>query len=609
MNENKVGEVLFYLRTEQGIGQELLFRGLCSGGNYSKFERGNRLPDRLLLNAFLQRLGRNADKLSTLLSVEEYEYFQWKKQVLAAVGQGDMETLQMLLEEPAEIMVPARNLQLQFLDQMKAIVAERVEQDIGTCISLLEQAVELTMPAIREQGLAGYLVSAEEMGILLNLAEALGKGKREQEANKLLWEIVIYVEQKYSDYESKIMIYPKAVKQLLPLLLEDQKHMEGALLCKQAIDLLCVQGVLYDLAELMEYYLRFSENFSETEEVVRCRKQLQALREVYQENGAEHYLKENVALSYSNRETYLIDEVIKRGRMVKEYTQAELSEKIDVAWETVSRIESGKRTPSTRSFRAMMETLDTGLDYYNGELDTTDFLLLEKKQEMERAISLKRWEEACGLLEYLKSRLDMDRPRNQRTLRAEENCIKFNMGQIGREEFLKECEIAMDCEGERWREESFWNQFLTRYKVRILNYMAILYRNGHQIKNSIFILEHILDQLVSSKVKLEDRYKSSMTVIGNLSAYYGEVGRLEDCIKICDMGINLCFNSGRGVRLGKFLGNKAEALNIKAGESTEIGKHYLKQDYYLNELMSDHKAAAYTDEYYRTHYEKNVIWY
>lgn len=110
-------------------------------------------------------------------------------------------------------------------------------------------------------------------------------------------------------------------------------------------------------------------------------------------------------------------------------------------------------------------------------------------------------------------------------------------------------------------------------------------------------------------MKLEDRYKSSMTVIGNLSFYYGETGRLEDCIKMCDMGIELCFNSGRGMRLGKLLGNKAEALNEKVGETTEISKHYLKQDYYLNELMSDYKASAYTDEYYRTHYEKDIAWY
>lgn len=609
MNENKVGDALYYLRTEKGVSRDQLFQGLCTKSNYCLYEQGGRLPDRLLLNALLQRLGRNPDKLATALSAEEYAYFQWKKQVLAAMGHEDMDVLQRLLEKPTEIMPSARNLQQQFLSQTRAIVAERMEQDIGKCILLLEQAVELTMPGITERGIDKYLVSTEEMKILLDLSEALGKGGREKEAGRLLHEIVVYVEHNYSDYESKIIIYPKAVKQLAPMLLQDGKYMEGLLLCKKAIDLLCVQGVLYDLAELMEYYLRFSEHFPETEEAARYRKQLQALREVYRENGAELYLKENVALSYSNRETYLIDEVIKRGRMVKDYTQEELGERIDVAWETVSRIENGKRTPSAKNFRAMMETLDTGLDYYNGELDTTDFLLLEKKLELDRAISLKRWEEANELLQYLRSRLDMDRPRNQRILRAEENCIRFNRGEIGWEEFLKECEIAMDCEGERWREENFWKQFLAKYKIMILSDMAILYHIGHQIENSIFILEHILDQLVSSKVKLEDRYKSSMTVIGNLSSYYGEAGRLEDCIKMCDMGLELCFDSGRGVRLGKFLGNKAEALNIMAGESTEISKHYLKQAYYLNELMSVHSASAYTDEYYRTHYEGNIIWY
>lgn len=242
-------------------------------------------------------------------------------------------------------------------------------------------------------------------------------------------------------------------------------------------------------------------------------------------------------------------------------------------------------------------------------MDTTDFLLLEKKQELERAISLKRWEEANELLQYLRSRLDMDRPRNQRILRAEENCILFNMGKLDRETFLKECEIAMDCAGERWREEGFWHQFLTRYKVRVLNYIAVLYHIGGQTEQSIFILEHMLEQLVSSRVELADRYKSSMTAIDNLSSYYGEMGRRDDCLEMCDMGIDLCMDSGRGIRLGGLLGTKAEALDIKAGKITEKSKCYLKQAYYLSDLMSVHSVTAYLDNYYRTHYKIDVIWY
>ena len=104
------------------------------------------------------------------------------------MGHEDMDVLQCLLQKPAEIIVQVRNLQQQFLNQMKAIVAERVEQDIGKCIRLLEQAVELTMPGITERGIDKYLVSMEEMKILLDLSEALGKGGREKEAGRLLQE-------------------------------------------------------------------------------------------------------------------------------------------------------------------------------------------------------------------------------------------------------------------------------------------------------------------------------------------------------------------------------------------------------------------------------------
>lgn len=177
------------------------------------------------------------------------------------------------------------------------------------------------------------------------------------------------------------------------------------------------------------------------------------------------------------------------------------------------------------------------------------------------------------------------------------------------EEFLKCCEQAMNCEEEGWREERFWKQFFTRYKVSMMNYIACIYKEKNQVLDAIFILEHLLEQLNRSKVKLVDRYKSSITVIGNLSSFYGENGEFDKCLEMCKIGMDICLQTGRGQRLGTFLGNGAEAVNDKAGRITENSRRYFEWSYHISELFSVRNTAAYADEYYRTHYEKDIKWY
>lgn len=610
MNERKISELLYILRLEKDVGQKKLCWGLCSQGTYCRYETGERTPDRLLLNAIIQRLGKSADKLVTILTLREYRYFLWKKKVLTAVGQNDMDELERLLtEKEASDLTINKSLQLQFKYRMQALVARYKEGDIEKGISLLEQAVELTMPDIRFQKMDRYYISVEEMHILLELTRFWVHGMRTTEAIELLSKIVDYSDRKYDDYEAKVQVLPKAVRMLYPLLMQEHRELEGAVLCKKAVDLLCWHGVLYDLAELMEGYLQCADGLFQNEETICYGKQLRALKEIYEEYHADVYLQEDTRLTYHNQELYLIDEMVQRFRIKKGISQEVLSEDICMP-ETISRIESGRRGPNPNNFYALMRKLETEHDYYNGKLETNDFLLLEKLKELERAMALRDWENAWKLLEHLKANVDMEKKQNQQTLLAAENFMLFLEKRITPEEFVKRCEKNLECENEGWKEETFWKlQFFTNHKITVLNHIAVAYECMKQREKSRFILEHLMEQLDKSKVRLEDRYDSSMKVMGNLSVYYGEAGRLEECLEMCEKGIGLCLESGRGIRLSKFLMNKAEAMNEKAKSATEESKKMLQQAYYLSDLMLTHSTTAYIADYYRVNYKQDMKWY
>lgn len=66
------------------------------------------------------------------------------------------------------------------------------------------------------------------MHILLELSWFLIQGGQKEEVAKWLWEIIVYVDGNFDDYEAKVKVYPRAVKLLYPiyfLLLQlDKKH-------------------------------------------------------------------------------------------------------------------------------------------------------------------------------------------------------------------------------------------------------------------------------------------------------------------------------------------------------------------------------------------------
>ena len=90
----------------------------------------------------IQRMGKSPDKLSTVITIEEYQYFLWKKRVLRMVGKKQIKMLKILLEKPeAEDIVIHSNLQKQFICRMQAYVAWKEEDDIDKGIQLLQEAV------------------------------------------------------------------------------------------------------------------------------------------------------------------------------------------------------------------------------------------------------------------------------------------------------------------------------------------------------------------------------------------------------------------------------------------------------------------------------------
>ncbi len=72
-DNKKERDILKAIREDKQVRQSLLTEGLCTQNAYSRYENMERDPDSMLMHALMQRMGKGGDKLSHVLSQEEYE--------------------------------------------------------------------------------------------------------------------------------------------------------------------------------------------------------------------------------------------------------------------------------------------------------------------------------------------------------------------------------------------------------------------------------------------------------------------------------------------------------------------------------------------------------
>lgn len=248
----------------------------------------------------------------------------------------------------------------------------------------------------------------------------------------------------------------------------------------------------------------------------------------------------------------------------------------------------------------MAQKLDAEVDYFDAGIDTVDFSLILLKRELDVAIARYKWDKAEEMLEQLKAGLEkegtLQSPRNQMGLKPEEYCIRYNQKKCSAEEFMAVCEQLAECENERWREEAYWKQFLTRDKVRILNYIAVLYTIRREFDKAANIWEEVLGWLEKSSVGLTERYSESLTTLSNLAITYNKMKCNEKSIQMSEKSIQFCLECGRGATIPKLIANQVEALIVSVDDTAEC-KMQLRQAYYIGKLFRNHVCKSINEHY------------
>ena len=604
MKDNQqVGQVLTSLRKNRHVNQDILCMGLCTTSSFSRYERGERIPDRLLLKTLVQRLGGSAEYIVTAISDPEYTYLCWKRDVLIAAeesGEKGIRRLRELLESPKKFKtVSSCALQDQFFYSMQSFLLG-ADGNYPEGIRLLDAAVKQTAPGYGE-GMEGLLLSAEEIMMTVRLSELYLKNGERSAAEKLLREIIRYSEKHYR-WGVLLDVYPAAARLLAPILLEEGDFLKCERICGRAIEMLLCSGSARALKELLDCYLRCG---SENAYTVKYRRWLWAL-----EGADEAYGGAGGGIYHWEQEIYLISEIIRSYRSTRGLSQEEMSSDLFSA-RTASSLERGKHALHQNNYRAVREKLSIKEDYFNPMLNTGDYDTLEKMQQVIRACTVHHYDKALGCLKEVEERLEKSGEirdtYNRKRLEIYRTMIGFSLGRITGEQLIAASVKNLECCYEDIYEETFWNCFLSNDRADCLNYIAISIAKK-DADRAIYIWEHILEKLEKSRVGLGDRYGAAMTAICNLTTRYGITGRFRECIDTCDKGIRLCFQTGRFTKLGHLIGDRTEAVICLGGEK-ESCRDAFRQAYYLCDMFAVSNSVGYYDRFYRENYDPNVEWY
>lgn len=611
MNEKSIGRIIFNIRTKNNISQEQLSKGLCSDATLSRIEIGERLPDKFLLDALLQRLGKSPDKIETILCESDFNLLQRRQEIETDLLDKDYDGANLKLEEYLKQKESKERIHCQYIYRIKAILANERDNDIDASIHYIKQAILITIPEFDINKILEYYLSLDELNIILMQALYESKKKATKETKKILNQLMKYLDKKYTDEEEKVKIYPLIVYLMAKQLVFENNYEEIVGLCEKAIYLLTSNGSISYLVELMQLCMVAYKYINNEDAYQHMKKQLDCFVSIYDEYHIP-YLEGRVSTSHENINggLYLIDEVIKYSRIASGMSQENLSEGICTP-ESLSRVENGRRTPSSQNFQSLMKKLGREREIYSTILSVDEFEILEKNREISKCLSKRQYVDAQIIFEDLKRKINKNNKKNEQFIMAMDTLLKYESNMIKAEEAIINYEKALSCTLSNI--ENIASSFipLTKEEAHIFNLMAIAnYREGNK-EQAVRTLKIIIDNYNISKTNIKCNYIIIVPIIYNLSKYLEEMDCLEEALKYCNYGISILLLNKRGNGLTDFLINKAYTYERIESENTSLinlekRKTYYKQAFYCSDIMDDMTNKKLVKEYYNQHYNGDI---
>lgn len=245
--------------------------------------------------------------------------------------------------------------------------------------------------------------------------------------------------------------------------------------------------------------------------------------------------------------------IIRKRREDLGITQEDLADGI-CSCPTLSRIENGERLPKKAYFDMLVQRLGLSDTILDSCVDEKRLYIHELKYQIRQAVILNKMDEAERLLsEFLQSTGDATQIDKQFSLLYE---TIIHAAQYDVPQKLERLTQAIRLTCPKYDEKRL-PKLLSYEEIIILNNIAVCLFQGGDCDGAISLLYQLKRFYESRVMNPEEMLRTQPMVLYNLSKYLGNAKRYDECIAICNAGIQIARETGRCSMLDRMLYNRA----------------------------------------------------
>lgn len=539
MNQkNRFGEFIANLRREKNISQEQLCDGLCAISMLSRFERGEREPEKLMQNRFLTRLGAVPENYENFLYYKDYCRWEKRQGILHNILEEDIPEAKRLLEEYRKEYKMKDALEQQFYLAMLAQIRRYEGCDKEELAGMFEEALRLTVPEIDKRSFRNRVLSLEELNLLLEYRYCKGEDVSLQFYESLLE----YIEEMERTMLALAKIYPKTVYYYYEVWKKSEEAKCSAehmlRLCDKAIELLRDANRMFYLWELfcmkeelvpkLPAALQASETVGKSRK--ECREWKETLEELYQEYGVSIAMYEYCYL-YVESENYCVGDVIRIRRKMLGLSQEKLSEGICDS-RTVSRLEHHNRKPQKEIVQQLFDRLNLSTELCRTELVTDNQEAIEKYRELKIRVNTLNNDGGSNGIETRQNLVDLvslDNPFNRQVLIRNDAISRYDRREISKKQYVEDMKEALECTVPFQTVVESKERYLTNEEIGCLQNMTL---ELDVTDNAKKLCVKSLLEICNTPRYLDNYLRMYQFMMFAVVDYLGEIGEYEATRKI-----------------------------------------------------------------------------
>jgi transcriptional regulator with XRE-family HTH domain len=305
---------------------------------------------------------------------------------------------------------------------------------------------------------------------------------------------------------------------------------------------------------------------------------------------------------------YRLGDTVRMARKSLGITQEQLCEEI-CSVETLSRIENGSQTPTRDTYELLMERMGRIRSRAYSMLSVSDLKVLEKMKLFEDYIKRYDFIRADYILDEIRASIGGSTLDKQFLYRAE-SLVNYHLNRISAEDYYKGFLKAIKLTIPRFTSVSLSKWPLSFNEAMLLINISIAHAEAKDYKKAIKLIKEVYTAMKQSYMEEEQRAILMVTIVANLSKWYGLVNRYNKAIEVIREGLNIC----KSYKLGNVLPNLLYGLAWNLEQMIDTGVlspavmkecySYLKQAYYIASAMqlsvierhiAEHIESKYSD--------------